>query len=129
MAEKFVPLYWYEKVRALEDKFHNERDRRYTEVSAERAKALQIKEAGDAKALELAREIQDYKDEKANQLRTQIEAERGSYATKDEIKPLTAFVLTQQGGGKVWIWVSGAAFAGATLALSAAAVFMNNGAG
>jgi hypothetical protein len=60
-------------------------------------RALEIKETGDAKALELAREIQTYKDEKANELREQINNERGLYATKAEIAPLTAFVLSEQG--------------------------------
>jgi len=44
-------------------------------------RALQIKENADRIALELAREIQTYKDEKANELRAQIEAERGRYLT------------------------------------------------
>lgn len=88
-----------------------ERDRRYAEVAAEREKALKIKETADLAALELAREIQTYKDEKANNLRTQIEGERGNYATKDDlstgirevmavIKPLTEYVSGQQGGGQ-----------------------------
>jgi hypothetical protein len=62
-----------------------ERDRRYAEVAAEREKALKIKEAADEAALLLAREIQTYKDEKANELRSQIESERGGYATKDDL--------------------------------------------
>ena len=44
-------------------KFEAERDRRYGEVATERDKALA-----------LAREIQNYKDEKANDLRSQIDA-------------------------------------------------------
>lgn len=44
-------------------------------------RALQIKEEGEQRALELAREIQTYKDEKANELREQISSERGSYLT------------------------------------------------
>lgn len=48
-------------------------------------RALQIKEEADVRALELAREIQTYKDEKANELRSQIESERGLYATKDDV--------------------------------------------
>jgi hypothetical protein len=80
-----------------------ERDRRYSEVNIEREKALKIKEEADKAALGLAREIQSYKDEKANQLREQITGERGSFATKEDlaasmrelgalIAPLTAFV-------------------------------------
>jgi preprotein translocase subunit SecF len=86
-----------------------ERDRRYAEVALEREKALKIKETADLAALQLAREIQTYKDEKANELRSQIERERGSYATKDDLanairevaatlKPLTEFVSGQRGG-------------------------------
>jgi vacuolar-type H+-ATPase subunit H len=93
---------YFEALRRADHRFDRERDRRYTEVGLARAEALKIKEAGDAKALELAREIQTYKDEKANELREQINQERGLYATKAEIAPLTAFVLSQQGGSKVW---------------------------
>ena len=62
-----------------------ERDRRYSEVNIEREKALKIKETADLAALGLAREIQTYKDEKANELREQINAERNLYVTKDEL--------------------------------------------
>lgn len=48
-------------------------------------RALAIKERADEKALSLAREIQTYKDEKANELRSQIERERGEMATKDDL--------------------------------------------
>jgi hypothetical protein len=86
-----------------------ERDRRYAEVNVEKEKALKIKETADLAALQLAREIQTYKDEKANELRSQIERERGSYATKDDlsnairelnavIKPLADYVSRQTGG-------------------------------
>lgn len=60
-------------------------------------RALRIKETGDAKALDLAREIQIYKDEKANQLREQINSERGLYFTKAEAKPFTDYITAQQG--------------------------------
>jgi hypothetical protein len=97
-----------EALRASEEKFQTERDRRYAEVATEREKALKIKETADLAALGLAREIQTYKDEKANELRSQIERERGSYATKDDlqasvsklevtIKPISEFVTAQQG--------------------------------
>ena len=77
-------------------RFDAERDRRLTEVAAEREKALAIKGEGDDKAerikqesdkeaLRLAREIQTYKDEKANELREQIGSERGLYASKDDV--------------------------------------------
>jgi hypothetical protein len=83
-------------------------DRRYYEVNIEKEKALKIKETADLAALQLAREIQTYKDEKANELREQISSERGNYATKSDvvaaseklealIAPLTAFVNAQQG--------------------------------
>lgn len=98
-------------LRAADKEFHDERDRRYAEVALEREKALKIKEEADKIALQLAREIQVYKDEKANELRSQIERERGSYATHPElisaidkveavIKPLLAFVTSQQGRSK-----------------------------
>ena len=86
-----------------------ERDRRYAEVSIEREKALKIKEVADLAALQLAREIQTYKDEKANELRSQIERERGNYATRSDlvalsdkidvlIKPLAEYVSANRGG-------------------------------
>jgi hypothetical protein len=95
-------------VRECDLRFEAERDRRYTEVNLEREKALKIKEAADLAALELAREIQTYKDEKANELRSQIERERGTYVTQEQItaltreqaaalKPLTDFIASQQG--------------------------------
>lgn len=90
------------------DKLETERDRRYAEVSVEKEKALRIKEAADFAALQLAREIQTYKDEKANELREQISSERGFYASKDDlsnvaekleatIKPISEFMTSQQG--------------------------------
>jgi hypothetical protein len=86
-----------EAMRVADQRFQDERDRRYTEVKAAEAEALRIKEAADARALELAREIQDYKDEKANELREQIASERGIYVTKDEMKPIADYVTSQQG--------------------------------
>jgi hypothetical protein len=91
-----------------ERRFHEERDRRYTEVATEREKALKIKEEADRAALGLAREIQTYKDEKANELRSQIEQERGHYVTQSELrgavdkleaqlKPVGEYVTLQQG--------------------------------
>lgn len=97
-----------EALRAAEEKFEQERDRRYSEVNLEKEKALKIKETADLAALQLAREIQQYKDEKANQLREQINSERGLYATKGDllaamekveatVKPLSVFVQSQRG--------------------------------
>lgn len=75
---------------------------------AAQKEALAIKDAGDREALKLAREIQTYKDEKANELREQINRERGLYATKDDLKgaveklevalsPVLTYVASQQG--------------------------------
>ena len=98
----------WEALDQANEKFMTERDRRYSEVNIEREKALKIKEEADKAALGLAREIQSYKDEKANQLREQISAERGSYATKDDlgatmrelaasIQPLSTYVAGMAG--------------------------------
>lgn len=97
-----------EALRASEEKFQVERDRRYKEVADEREKALKIKEEADRSALLLAREIQTYKDEKANELREQINRERGLYVTQNDlkavaermeilVKPAVNMALTQQG--------------------------------
>ncbi len=91
-----------------ERRFHAERDRRYCELADARDHALKIAETADAKALDLARQIQTYKDEQANELREQINAERGLYSSKDEVKaevekietllkPLLEYVTGQQG--------------------------------
>ena len=118
----------HDAIRQAQEKFDTERDRRYTEVGVEREKALKIKETADLAALGLAREIQSYKDEKANQLREQINSERGLYASQndlqaavekieDTIKPLATFVASQQGRStgtdKTWGYIFaalGAAF-------------------
>jgi vacuolar-type H+-ATPase subunit H len=95
-------------LREADSELQRERDRRYTEIAQEREKALKIKETADRDALGLAREIQTYKDEKANELREQISSERGLYATKDDvaaavgkleavIKPLIESNATHQG--------------------------------
>lgn len=97
-----------EALRHAEERFAAERDRRYTEVAQEREKALKIKEEADKAALGLAREIQTYKDEKANELREQISRERGEYVTQNQLKgvtdkfeatlkPVLDFVSSQQG--------------------------------
>jgi hypothetical protein len=101
----------WETVNAMRKEFEQERDRRYSEVNIEREKALKIKEEADKAALGLAREIQIYKDEKANELREQINSERGLYVTKDElnsairemqalITPISAYVAGQAGQTK-----------------------------
>ena len=109
-----VPLYAHlQALQEERDKFMAERDRRYAEVSVEREKALKIKEVADLAALQLAREIQTYKDEKANELRSQIERERGNYASRSDlkaleskieatVKPLAEFVARSRGGTDKW---------------------------
>jgi hypothetical protein len=88
--------------------FSAERDQRYAEVKAAEEKALKVKETADLKALNLASQIQTYKDEKANELREQISNERSIYVTRNElagavrelqasIKPLTEYAVSQQG--------------------------------
>lgn len=119
-----------DKRRSADERYDNERDRRYAEVKAAEEKALKIKEESDRTALGLQRENQQYKDEKANQLREQINNERGLYATKNDviaavdklgivIAPLLTYVSTQQGGSKgmrdMWGWIVAALLGGATL--------------
>ena len=101
----------FQALRKADRRFDQERDRRYAEVALARAEALRIKEAGDAKALVLAAEIQSYRDEQDNKLREQINSERGLYSTKEEmrasedkfaalIKPLADYVTAQMGQAK-----------------------------
>jgi len=123
----------YQERHDADQKIFAERDRRYAEVASEREKALKIKEEADKNALLLARDIQTYKDEKANELRSQIERERGSYVTKTElisavkeidtkiisavkeidtkIAPLLNYVSSQQGQTKgvstIWAFAVG----------------------
>ena len=113
MAEEWTPgqlKVLMDERAAADTRFQQERDRRYAEVASEREKALKIKETADLAALELAREIQTYKDEKANELREQISSERGLYVTKTEltaavekmeatVAPLVKYASTQQGRG------------------------------
>lgn len=84
--ETYVPH--NEALRAAEKELQAERDRRYAEVALEKEKALRIKEEADKVALALARDIQTYKDMKANELREQIASERGLYATKNDLQSL-----------------------------------------
>jgi len=86
-------------IRQCDQALSDERDRRYTEVNIEREKALKIKEEADKAALGLAREIQTYKDEKANELREQINSERGLYVTKTEMEPVKTYIASQTGRG------------------------------
>lgn len=84
-------------LRAADKELADERDRRYAEVAAANAMALKIKEQADSIALDLAREIQKYKDEKANQLREQIGAERNLYVTKEELQPIKDRISSRGG--------------------------------
>jgi len=70
-----------EALRTADEKFQEERDRRYTEVSIEKEKALKIKEIADLAALELARDSQKYKDERSDALREQTLGTQGAYVT------------------------------------------------
>ncbi len=81
----------------LHEKYLNERDRRYSEVKQAEEKALKIKEEADKTALGLQRDNQQYRDEKGNELRAQIEAERGTYITRTEFKPISDYVTAQSG--------------------------------
>lgn len=62
-----------------------ERDRRYTELRVADQRALQIKEEADRIALELARENQSLRDEKANGLLAQMKEERAHFPTRQEV--------------------------------------------
>jgi hypothetical protein len=99
-------------------------DRRYAEVNTEREKALKIKETADLAALQLAREIQSYKDEKANQLREQINSERGLYATNKDIEPLKTYMAGQTGRGLGMNALFGWAMAILMLGVAIAAVYV-----
>ncbi len=86
MSGETVPLREHlAALREADQRFERERDRRYLEVAREQARALQIKETADLTALDLARQIQTYKDEKANELREQINSERNLYPTKSQL--------------------------------------------
>jgi hypothetical protein len=110
-----------EALRAADTRFNEERDRRYHEVNIEREKALKIKEEADRRALELAREIQAFRDEKANGLLDLVKSERGSLATNKDIEPLKSYVSSQTGRGlgmnALFGWALGLLMAG--IALSA----------
>lgn len=66
-------------------RFDEERDKRYASENELRAMALRIKETADAKALDLASQIQTYKDDKADKTREQSLTERGAYATRGDL--------------------------------------------
>lgn len=89
----------FETVIQLNVRISEERDRRYAEVNIEREKALKIKEEADRRALELAREIQAFRDEKANGLLDLVKSERGSYATNKDLEPVKGYIASQTGRG------------------------------
>lgn len=105
----------------------------FERILQERERRFDIQREDTAEALRLARTIQDYKDEKANELRSQIERERGNYATKDDliksiekveemVRPISNWMAAQQGKSSgynsMWaIIVSVVALAGAILTL------------
>lgn len=109
MSPETIPLREHlEALRAADALLAAERDRRYAEVSAEREKALVIKDSASRDALALARQGQAYRDEQSNKLREQINSERGLYATKEDlvnavremtaaIKPLAEYVASAAG--------------------------------
>lgn len=89
-----------------------EADQRALEIKEQGDKeARRIKDESDKTALGLSAETQKYKDEKANELREQINRERNLYATNDKleatVKPLVDYVSSQQGrsGGLSAGWV------------------------
>ena len=96
-------------------------DRRYAEVNIEREKALKIKEEADKAALGLAREIQTYKDEKANELREQISSERNLYVTKAELESAIRELKASATAGAHWNWSQVTTVA--IIAIAAAALY------
>jgi hypothetical protein len=120
-------------IRDADIKFHEERDRRYTEVKNAEEKALKIKEEADKVALDLARQIQTYKDEQHNGLLKQHADFVAQAVTQQELKamadkvditmrPLTDFVSSQQGrvsgADRSWQFILGTvAMAGIILSL------------
>ena len=97
--------------RRAEERFQDERDRRYTEVNIEKEKALKIKETADLAALSLARESQTYKEQQNDALRDKNLQDSGVYAkTADvaamfdnltkKLDPFLTYVTAQQGGAQ-----------------------------
>ena len=71
------------------------------DLRADDQRALEIKQKADEKALDLARDQQTYKDEKANELREQIASERGLYATKEDLASLEYKITAKQDAAKI----------------------------
>ena len=96
-------------LRRADEMLNIERDRRYADVNIEREKALKIKETADAVALNLARELQSYKDDKIEASREKGIRDSGEYVTRsdldtvvhrieDSLAPIFKFVSEQKGG-------------------------------
>jgi ElaB/YqjD/DUF883 family membrane-anchored ribosome-binding protein len=99
-------------LREADKELSKERDLRYSQVDEAREKAVRVKEEAQKEALELARREQEYKDNKASELRDKFGAASGSYVTRDElsdvvdtinsnfktaIDPITKYISEQQG--------------------------------
>lgn len=116
MSKTTVPKGWTlntwayhsEALRQADKELRAADDRRYGEVAEQRAVALTIKETANEKALTLAREIQTYKDDKADITRERNLAESGKYVTRGDlsqleerlvkiITPLAEYVSSQRG--------------------------------
>jgi hypothetical protein len=70
-------------LRVADEKFAAERDRRYSEVADERAKALQIKDEADKTALSLARQINDLHLTNLNGEQARLLADRERYLSRE----------------------------------------------
>lgn len=79
-----------EAMRVADEKFQAERDKRYAEGNELRAMALKIKETADAKALELDKESQTYKEARNDAMREQSLKSTGIYATRDDLSAVFA---------------------------------------
>jgi hypothetical protein len=126
MTRETIPLVDHlDALRVADATLFAERDRRYQEVNIEREKALRIKEEADKVALDLARQIQTYKDEQHNGLLGELRDQRGSQASKAElrqveeklllaIEPLSKYIAGQvignQKTGALWAALATVAF-------------------
>jgi hypothetical protein len=80
-------------------------------------RALKIKETADNRALKLERQTQTYKDERANNLRSQIESERSSYASKTDLDALWDKVEARLSGNSLNTWTRFLGIAGILAAI------------
>ena len=101
----------YKTLHKADQRFYDERDRRYTSEAELRAMALRIKETADAEALRLARDAQSLKDQQNEQIRDESLTKSGIYATNqsvsiainkletaifDVLKPITNYITEQK---------------------------------